>query len=80
MIKIITVGSIKEKYFKEAIEEYRKRLRKYTNIEIIEIKDEGLVEEQKSILLEGEKISKYIAQKDYLITLEIEGKELTSIE
>lgn len=80
MIKIITVGSIKEKYLKEAIDEYLKRLRKYTNIEIIEVKDEGLVEEQKSILLEGEKISKYISQKDYLITLEIEGKEFTSIQ
>ena len=80
MIKIITVGSIKEKYLKEAIDEYLKRLRKYTNIEIIEVKDEGLVEEQKSILLEGEKISKHISPKDYLITLEIEGKEFTSLE
>lgn len=80
MIKIITVGSIKEKYLKDAIEEYTKRIKKYTNIEIIEVKDEGLVEEQKSIFLEGEKIKKFISPKDYLITLEIEGKELTSVE
>lgn len=80
MIKIITVGSIKEKYLKDAIEEYLKRLKKYTNIELIEVKDEGLVEEQKAVQLEGEKISKYITPKDYLITLEIEGKSFTSEE
>lgn len=80
MIKIITVGNIKEKYLRDAIEEYTKRIKKYTNIEIIEVKDEGLVEEQKSILLEAEKIKKYLTPKDYLITLEIEGKQYTSLE
>lgn len=80
MIKIITVGSIKEKYLKDAIEEYKKRISKYTNIEIIEVKDEGLVEPNKSLILEEEKILKHINDKDYLITLEIEGKEFTSEE
>ena len=80
MIKIITVGAIKEKYLKDAIEEYTKRLKKYTNLEIIEVKDEGLVEEQKSILLESEKIKKHLSPKDYIITLEIEGKQYTSLE
>ena len=80
MIKIITVGSIKEKYLKDAIDEYTKRISKYTKIEIIEVKDEGLVEPQKSLILEEEKILKNINEKDYIITLEIEGKELTSIE
>ena len=80
MIKIITVGSIKEKYLKDAIEEYTKRISKYTNIEIIEVKDEGLVEPQKAMDLEGEKIKKYISPRDYVITLEIEGKLLTSEE
>ena len=80
MIKIITVGSIKEKYLKDAIEEYTKRISKYTNIEIIEVKDEGLVEPNKSLILEEEKILKHINDKDYLITLEIEGKELSSTE
>ena len=80
MIKIITVGSIKEKYLKDAIEEYTKRISKYTNIEIIEVKDEGLVEKEKTLKLEEEKILKYIQDKDYIITLEIEGKELDSIE
>ena len=80
MIKIITVGQIKEKYLKEAIEEYLKRIKRYTNIEIIEVKDEGLVEEEKAIKIESEKIEKYINDKDYIITLEIEGKEYTSLE
>ncbi len=80
MIKLITVGNIKEKYLKDAIEEYTKRLKKYTNIELIEVKDEGLVEEQKSILLEAEKIKKHLSPKDYIITLEIEGKQYTSVE
>ena len=80
MIKLITVGSIKEKYLKDAIEEYTKRISKYTKIEIIEVKDEGLVEPQKSISLEEEKILKHINDKDYIITLEIEGKNLSSEE
>ena len=80
MIKIITIGSIKESYLRDAIEEYKKRLSKYTNLEIIECKDEGLVEKEKAMKLEEEKILKYISEKDYIITLEIEGKELTSEE
>ncbi len=80
MIKIITVGQLKEKYLKDAVEEYKKRLSKYTNLEIIEIKDEGLVEESKAIELEGEKINKYLDNKDYIITLEIEGKQMSSVE
>ncbi len=80
MIKLITVGQIKEKYLKDAIEEYKKRISKYTNIEIIEVKDEGLVEEEKAKKKEAEKIIKYISDKDYLITLEIEGNQMTSID
>ena len=76
MIKIITVGNIKEKYLKEAIEEYSKRIKKYTNLEIIE----GLMEETKAISLEAEKIKKYLNQKEYIITMEIDGKEMTSVE
>ncbi|MBR3210395.1 MAG: 23S rRNA (pseudouridine(1915)-N(3))-methyltransferase RlmH [Bacilli bacterium] len=80
MIKIITVGQIKEAYLKDAIEEYKKRLSKYTNLELIEVKDEGIVEEEKALKLEAEKIEKYLNPKEYVITLEIEGKGYTSIE
>lgn len=80
MIKIITVGSIKEKYLKDAIEEYQKRLKKYTDLEIIEIKDEGLLPAKQAMEKEAEKIKKHINEKEYIITLEIEGKKLTSEE
>ena len=80
MIKIIAVGNIKETYLKEAIDEYKKRLSKYTALEIIEIKEENDAETNKNIRLEGEKIEKCLNDKDYIITLEIEGKELSSIE
>ena len=80
MIKLITVGTIKEKYLKDAIDEYTKRIKKYTNIELIEVKDEGLVEESKAISLEAEKIKKHLSPRDYIVTMEIEGKQLTSEE
>lgn len=79
-ITIITVGTIKEHYLKEAIEDYKKRISKYTNIEIIEIKDEGLVEKEKTLQIEAERILKHLKDKEYVITMEIEGKELTSEE
>ena len=80
MIKIICVGKIKEKFFKDAIEEYSKRLSKYTKINIIEIQDINLNNEELIKQKEKELILKHIEQKDYIITLEIEGKELSSIE
>ena len=80
MIKLITVGTIKEAYLRDAIKEYIKRIGKYTKIEIIEVKEEGIVEKDKALKLEAEKIEKYINNKDYIVTLEIEGKEISSIE
>lgn len=78
MIKIICVGKIKEKFYKEAIEEYQKRLTKYTKLEIIEVKDESSTE--KALKIEGERILSKINQTDYIITLDINGKPLTSLE
>ena len=78
MIKIITVGTLKEKYLKEAIEEYKKRISKYTKIEIIELKDEGINDINKVLKLEEERIIKQINDKDYVITLEIEGNQYSS--
>lgn len=77
MIKIICVGKIKEKYLISAIEEYKKRISKYTRLEIIEVPDEstGNILEK-----EQEHIMKYINDKDYIITLEIEGNNISSIE
>ncbi len=80
MIKIIVVGSLKEQYLKDATIEYIKRLQKYTEIDLIEVKEEGLLPPQQAMKKEAEKIKKHLSEKDYLITLEIEGKELTSEE
>ena len=73
MIKIICVGKIKEKYLLDAINDYVMRINKYHKIEIIEIPDNDIITERENIL-------KKINPKDYLITLEIEGKNLNSIE
>lgn len=80
MIKIICVGKIKEKYLNDAIDEYFKRISKYTKIEIIELQDEGIDDINKVLKLEAEKIKKHLNIKDYIISLEIKGKELSSIE
>ena len=80
MIKIISVGKIKEAYLTDAINEYKKRLQKYTNIEIIEIPDEGLEDEIVVKRKEKDKIKKILNQKDFIITMEIDGKQLTSEE
>lgn len=80
MIKIICVGKIKEKFYRDAVEEYLKRLSKYTKLEIIEVDDISHQNEQVSISKEKNLILKYINKKDYIITLEIEGKKFNSIE
>lgn len=78
MIKIICVGKIKEKYLKDAIDEYTKRISKYTKLNLIEVKDYDYDDINKVLNSEKEQIEKYIDSKDYLITLEIEGKQISS--
>ena len=80
MIKIICVGKLKEKYLKDACCEYLKRLSKYTKIEIIEVADSNIDNEVISLEKERDLILKNIKEKDYVITLEIEGTELSSVE
>ena len=80
MIKIICVGKIKEKFLEEAKNEYKKRISKYQQIEIIEVEDVSLTDTQTILKKEAEKIVKYINKKDYIITLEIEGNQISSNE
>ena len=79
MITIICVGKIKEKYIKIGIEDYIKRIKKYTKIEIIEIEDESY-DKIKTLKIEAEKIEKKLNKKSFIITLEIDGKQLNSVE
>lgn len=80
MIKVICVGKIKESYLNAAIEEYKKRISKYTKIEIIECKDYSYGTVEEILSLEKNEIKKHISAKDYIITLEIEGNEISSID
>ena len=79
MLRIICIGKIKETYLKEAIEEYKKRLSKYTKLEIVELSDVSF-DIKKTLEVEKDNILKNIKLSDYNILLDLEGKELTSIE
>lgn len=74
MIKIICVGKLKEKYLTDIVDDYTKRISKYHKINIIELKDENTLEKERN------SIKKHINNNDYVITLEIEGQELSSVE
>lgn len=79
MIKIICLGKLKEKYLIDAKDEYLKRIGKYTKIEIIELNDSKIDDEKLALKEEANSILKVLNDKDYVITLEIEGKEMDSV-
>lgn len=85
-ITLITVGKIKEKYFTGAIDEYSKRLSRYCKLNIIEVADEKTIENASETEIsmiqekEAERILKNISDDAYVITLEILGKMLDSVE
>lgn len=84
-IKIITVGKLKEKYLKMGIEEYTKRLKKYTKVTLIEVPDEKAPEtlsDKEMIQVkdkEGERILNKIADHDFVFALAILGKNYDSV-
>ena len=84
-ITLITVGKIKEKYLKDAIAEYSKRLSKYCKLEVIEVADEKTPDqasekvEQQIRKKEGERSLRYVKEDAYVITLEIGGTMLDSV-
>ncbi|MBE6144646.1 MAG: 23S rRNA (pseudouridine(1915)-N(3))-methyltransferase RlmH [Firmicutes bacterium] len=80
MIKILCVGKIKEKFFRDATSEYLKRISKYSKIEIIEVNDVDLNNKELNLEKEKDNLMKYINEKDFIVTLEIEGKQLSSEE
>lgn len=85
-ITIISVGKIKEKYLKDAIAEYSKRLTKYCKLDIVEVADEKTPDQASPAVeeairdKEAERIMKHIKDDMYVITLEIGGKMLSSEE
>ncbi len=84
-ITILTVGKIKEKFYRDAVSEYEKRLSKYATVQIVEVPDEKTKEnlsdtERKQILeTEGNKLLSKIPDNAYVITMEILGKKYDSL-
>lgn len=84
-INLLTVGHIKEKYWREAIDEYSKRIGRYCNLKISEADDEKTPdkcsenERDKIIETEAKRLKKHIKNGTYLITLEIDGKQMDSV-
>ena len=85
-ITILAVGKLKEKYWKDAIEEYSKRLSRYCTFRITEFKESLLranpseADEEAVKTAEGRELLSKIKSSDYVITLEIKGKALSSTE
>lgn len=85
-ITILCVGKIKEKFYREAIDEYSKRLSKYCKFEIIEVEDEQTPDKASESVCrmikekEGKRLLSKIKDDAYVCTLEIEGKNLSSME
>ena len=85
-ITVICVGKIKEKFYTDALAEYRKRLSKYCKLEIVELADEKTKENASAHEIElvkakeGERILSAIKEDMYVIALAIEGKMLDSVE
>ena len=79
-IKIIVVGKIKENYFNLGIEEYKKRLKAFCDIDLIEVKEINTNDNVKNLKEEKDEILSNIDNDDYVVTLDIKGKEIDSVE
>lgn len=83
-ITVLTVGKLKEKYLKDALAEYAKRLQAYCKLDILEVADEKTPDQAGETAKagirtrEGERLLKHIREDAYVITLEIKGEQLTS--
>jgi len=84
-VKVIAVGKIREKFLLDGIKEYTKRLSAYIRLDMMEINDEpcperlSLADEERVKQKEGERILKGIGSQDYVILLDLKGKEFSSI-
>ena len=85
-VKIVTVGKLKEKYLKDGIAEYSKRISRFAAVEMIELADEKTPdrasdsENEKILDLEGNRILSKIGDREFVVVLAIEGKTLSSEE
>lgn len=85
-ITIVCVGKVKEKFFREAVSEYEKRLSRYCRFDIVEVADEktpegaGSLQEEQIREKEGRRILEKLREDAFVCTLEINGKRLSSEE
>ena len=83
-IRIILVGKIREKYLREGVSEYLKRLRPYAQVELVELRDEPVPEtfSEKQLVLvretEAERILRVLRGNEYLVVLDIRGAQMSS--
>lgn len=83
-ITILCVGKLKERYWSQAVDEYSKRLSRYCNLNVEELKEERLPEnaspaqEQEVVVAESRNLLKRLRPGSYLIALDVKGKALTS--
>ncbi|WP_267247536.1 23S rRNA (pseudouridine(1915)-N(3))-methyltransferase RlmH [Streptococcus sp. Marseille-Q5986] len=83
-IKVVTVGKLKEKYLKDGIAEYTKRISRFAKLEMIELADEKTpdkaseLENQKILETEGARILSKVGERDFVVVLAIEGKTFSS--
>ena len=85
-IKLVVVGKLKEKFHKDEVDEYLKRLSRYAKVSIIEVEEEkikdnsSLKENQMILVKEGNNVLRNIKDNEYMFLLDLHGKEISSEE
>lgn len=83
-IRILAVGRLKEKYLKDGVAEYEKRLAPFASVELLEIGEERMpenpseAEKEQALAKEGERLLRLVPEKSFLIVLDVQGKLLSS--
>ena len=83
-IRIVAVGKLKEKYLREGVAEYEKRLAPFASVELLETREEYMAENpseaqrQQTLAKEGERLLRLVPEKSLLIVLDVKGKLLSS--
>jgi 23S rRNA (pseudouridine1915-N3)-methyltransferase len=83
-ITILCVGKLKERFYQEAVAEYSKRLSRYTKLTIVEVSDERIPDKAGTAILEqikekeAHRLLPHIVEGAYVVTLEIDGKHMSS--
>lgn len=83
-IRIVAVGKLKEKYLREGVAEYEKRLAPFASVELLETREEYMAENpseaqrQQTLAKEGERLLRLVPERSFLIVLDVKGKLLSS--